>query len=95
MCFVWCGVARNGDHIHTNFRDMYQHLRTSGYYVEVLGQSLCDKNTVVAHPLSLTDLVTLAMVVCFAWSLWQWLSDLPGHSGNGCLFCLVTQAMVV
>ncbi|XP_076449807.1 membrane-bound transcription factor site-1 protease-like isoform X2 [Babylonia areolata] len=27
----------NGDHIHTNFRDMYQHLRTSGYYVEVLG----------------------------------------------------------
>ncbi|KAK7498137.1 hypothetical protein BaRGS_00010725, partial [Batillaria attramentaria] len=27
----------NGDHIHTNFRDMYQHLRNSGYYVEVLG----------------------------------------------------------
>ncbi|XP_054165258.1 membrane-bound transcription factor site-1 protease-like [Oppia nitens] len=27
----------NGDHIHTNFKDMYQHLRTNGYYVEVLG----------------------------------------------------------
>ncbi|XP_013391143.1 membrane-bound transcription factor site-1 protease-like [Lingula anatina] len=27
----------NGDHIHTNFRDMYTHLRNSGYYVEVLG----------------------------------------------------------
>ncbi|KAK4019943.1 hypothetical protein OUZ56_001941 [Daphnia magna] len=27
----------NGDHIHTNFKDMYQHLRSSGYYVEVLG----------------------------------------------------------
>ncbi|KAM4894456.1 membrane-bound transcription factor site-1 protease isoform 4-T4 [Sylvia borin] len=29
--------ARNGDHIHTNFRDMYQHLRSMGYFVEVLG----------------------------------------------------------
>lgn len=28
---------RNGDHIHTNFRDMYQHLRSMGYFVEVLG----------------------------------------------------------
>ncbi len=27
----------NGDHIHTNFKDMYHHLRSSGYYVEVLG----------------------------------------------------------
>ncbi|CAG9857116.1 unnamed protein product [Phyllotreta striolata] len=27
----------NGDHIHTNFRDMYQNLRNKGYYVEVLG----------------------------------------------------------
>lgn len=26
------------DHIHTNFRDMYTHLRNAGYYVEVLGQ---------------------------------------------------------
>uniref|UniRef100_U5ERS8 Membrane-bound transcription factor site-1 protease n=1 Tax=Corethrella appendiculata TaxID=1370023 RepID=U5ERS8_9DIPT len=25
------------DHIHTNFKDMYTHLRNSGYYVEVLG----------------------------------------------------------
>ncbi|XP_014249873.1 membrane-bound transcription factor site-1 protease [Cimex lectularius] len=27
----------NADHIHTNFKDMYQHLRASGYYIEVLG----------------------------------------------------------
>ncbi|GFN95273.1 membrane-bound transcription factor site-1 protease-like [Plakobranchus ocellatus] len=27
----------NGDHIHTNFKDMYQHLREKGYFVEVLG----------------------------------------------------------
>ncbi|KAL7978713.1 hypothetical protein Chor_013202 [Crotalus horridus] len=27
----------NGDHIHTNFRDMYQHLRSMGYFIEVLG----------------------------------------------------------
>lgn len=26
------------DHIHTNFRDMYTHLRNAGYYVEVLGE---------------------------------------------------------
>lgn len=25
------------DHIHTNFKDMYTHLRNSGYYLEVLG----------------------------------------------------------
>ncbi|XP_046910732.2 membrane-bound transcription factor site-1 protease [Dermatophagoides farinae] len=28
----------NADHIHTNFREMYQHLRSNGYYLEVLGQ---------------------------------------------------------
>lgn len=28
---------RNGDHIHTNFKDMYLHLRSSGYFIEVLG----------------------------------------------------------
>ncbi|KAG9475255.1 hypothetical protein GDO78_003612 [Eleutherodactylus coqui] len=27
----------NGDHVHTNFRDMYQHLRSMGYFIEVLG----------------------------------------------------------
>lgn len=27
----------NGDHIHTNFRAMYQYLRNAGYFVEVLG----------------------------------------------------------
>lgn len=26
------------DHIHTNFKEMYTHLRSSGYYIEVLGQ---------------------------------------------------------
>ncbi|XP_061401964.1 membrane-bound transcription factor site-1 protease [Musca vetustissima] len=26
-----------GDHIHTNFRDMYHHLRNHGYYIDVLG----------------------------------------------------------
>lgn len=26
------------DHVHTNFKDMYTHLRSSGYYIEVLGQ---------------------------------------------------------
>ena len=30
-------LPRNGDHIHTNFKDMYQHLRSAGYFVEVLG----------------------------------------------------------
>lgn len=34
----WCGwYCRNGDHVHTNFRPLYDHLRTNGYYVEVLG----------------------------------------------------------
>jgi len=27
----------NGDHIHTNFKDMYQQVRNNGFYVEVLG----------------------------------------------------------
>jgi len=27
----------NGDHVHTNFKDMYSHLRSRGFYVEVLG----------------------------------------------------------
>ncbi|XP_005107775.1 membrane-bound transcription factor site-1 protease [Aplysia californica] len=27
----------NGDHVHTNFKDMYHHLREKGYFVEVLG----------------------------------------------------------
>ena len=30
----------NGDHIHTNFRELYQHLRAQGFYVEVAGQPL-------------------------------------------------------
>ncbi|VDN13782.1 unnamed protein product [Dibothriocephalus latus] len=29
---------RLGDHIHTNFRDLYNHLRGEGYYLEVLQQ---------------------------------------------------------
>ncbi len=27
----------NADHIHTNFKDMYTHLRSAGFFVEVLG----------------------------------------------------------
>lgn len=27
----------NADHIHTNFKDLYQNLRNLGYYIEVLG----------------------------------------------------------
>jgi len=27
----------NGDHIHTNYRALYTHLRTKGFYIEVLG----------------------------------------------------------
>ncbi|XP_066916313.1 membrane-bound transcription factor site-1 protease-like [Clytia hemisphaerica] len=27
----------NADHIHTNYKDLYTHLRNKGYYVEVLG----------------------------------------------------------
>ena len=30
----------NADHIHTNFRDLYSHLRSSGYFIEVLGNPL-------------------------------------------------------
>ena len=30
----------NGDHIHTNFREFYQHLRAQCFYVEVLGVPL-------------------------------------------------------
>lgn len=29
----------NADHPHTNFKDMYQYLRNSGYFVEILGQN--------------------------------------------------------
>jgi membrane-bound transcription factor site-1 protease len=29
----------NADHVHTNFKDMYEFLRSAGYYVEVLGHS--------------------------------------------------------
>lgn len=28
----------NADHIHTNFRPVYEHLRNAGYFIEVLGQ---------------------------------------------------------
>ena len=34
---MFMAFFRNGDHIHTNFRDMYHHLRNNGYFVEVLG----------------------------------------------------------
>ncbi|UXI19114.1 uncharacterized protein NH340_JMT05057 [Sarcoptes scabiei] len=28
----------NADHIHTNFREVYQHLRLKGFFIEILGQ---------------------------------------------------------
>ncbi|XP_003739579.1 membrane-bound transcription factor site-1 protease [Galendromus occidentalis] len=28
----------HGDHVHTNFKELYTHLRNTGYYVEVLGE---------------------------------------------------------
>ena len=31
---------RNGDHIHTNFKEMYSSLRDMGYFIEVLGAPL-------------------------------------------------------
>jgi len=32
----------NGDHIHTNFRNLYEKLREKGFFVEVLGEDyLC------------------------------------------------------
>ena len=30
----------NGDHIHTNIKDIYTHLRSHGYYIEVLGEAI-------------------------------------------------------
>lgn len=27
----------NGDHIHTNFMNLYNYLRKEGYFIEVLG----------------------------------------------------------
>uniref|UniRef100_A0A914W555 Peptidase S8/S53 domain-containing protein n=1 Tax=Plectus sambesii TaxID=2011161 RepID=A0A914W555_9BILA len=35
----------NGDHPHTNFRALYQHLRSNGYYMEMLGEPLTCVNT--------------------------------------------------
>lgn len=29
----------NGDHVHSNFKDMYENLREAGYFIEVLGHS--------------------------------------------------------
>lgn len=30
----------NGDHLHTNFRELYQHLRAQGFYIEVMGEHM-------------------------------------------------------
>ncbi|KAK6630577.1 Membrane-bound transcription factor site-1 protease [Polyplax serrata] len=45
----------NGDHIHTNFKDMYQHLRNNGYYVEVLGSPFTCFDAVQYGTLLLVD----------------------------------------
>lgn len=44
-----------GDHVHTNFADMYRSLRSAGYYVEVLGEPLSCFHAVNYGTLMLVD----------------------------------------
>ena len=46
----------NGDHIHTNYRDLYTHLRSKGYFVEVLGTPFTCFNAADYGVLLLVDL---------------------------------------
>lgn len=55
LCHMYQGTGtflfiRNGDHIHTNFKEMYHHLRTAGYFVEVMGEN---------EPFKLIDFILL------------------------------------
>ena len=43
------------DHIHTNFKDMYTHLRNAGYYVEVLGSPVTCFNASLYGTLLIVD----------------------------------------
>ncbi|XP_052862529.1 membrane-bound transcription factor site-1 protease, partial [Anopheles cruzii] len=43
------------DHVHTNFKDMYTHLRNAGYYVEVLGAPYTCFNASLYGTLLLVD----------------------------------------
>ncbi|KAJ6645451.1 Membrane-bound transcription factor site-1 protease, partial [Pseudolycoriella hygida] len=43
------------DHIHTNFKDMYTHLRNAGYYVEVLGNPFTCFNASLYGTLLIVD----------------------------------------
>lgn len=43
------------DHVHTNFRDMYTHLRNAGYYVEVMGVPLTCVNATLFGTLLIVD----------------------------------------
>lgn len=43
------------DHVHTNFRDMYTHLRSAGYYVEVLGSPFTCFNASLFGTLLIVD----------------------------------------
>lgn len=46
----------NADHVHTNYRDLYQHLRKQGYFVEVLGTPFTCFDAKEYGVLMLTDL---------------------------------------
>jgi membrane-bound transcription factor site-1 protease len=46
----------NGDHIHTNYRDMYHHLRGKGYFIEILNQDLTQFDSKNYGTLLLMDL---------------------------------------
>ena len=59
---------RNGDHIHTNFRDLYTHLRKAGYFIEVLGLYSVYKIFlifIIYHHILTVDWFTSANSVCY------------------------------
>lgn len=45
----------NGDHIHTNFRDMYNYIRKQGYFIEVLGSPFPCFNATLYGTLLIVD----------------------------------------
>lgn len=58
-------LYRNADHIHTNFKDLYEYLRKIGFYVEVLGSPFTcfdaeqygkNPNMVLIYPALITNL---------------------------------------
>lgn len=45
----------NGDHVHTNFRDMYNYVRRQGYFIEVLGSPITCFNATQYGTLLIVD----------------------------------------